>query len=754
MKKISRRIYFLAAKAFAFINGKSFALSILDRSGMRSASVQWLRFGIDLAKKKQDKERLKRYADIALDNYPGNTIGYLESAEILCAEGDVEGAYALLLKSPRSKQSNKKLAEISLQRRVSDEFSADLRSTQAPDPEWLKEAQGEQQIEDIKDEEKLRSMLANSTKELRHNILNWASYRLQSSILLALGENDKALGFLMRMPRVVSRGESYYLLLARAYKETKNFRALLEVMRTLHCNYPQDHRYLLRIAEIYRDDGNWLTAYVYIKAARLLYPEYGSIRQLTFEADHLLIEQARETLKDIEDFTPANILKFLPMINRVSVFFPDMRASFSRWRATAIREWKERPFRSTAHFNKVLNLAIKLRWYDEARQLLLDSTQKNITPDPELCAWHLRIEQELGGISNFLCVAHLNENQDSLLGILNGAAIELDLASMDSSKVVEVFIPTAFFSDGEDEKPSYSTVRTFLRTIYEYILSRSDIVIVPRHQFNWRYADRRLVAKALSYHTSSAEFDSTWMHVQEASLAGRCTMDHQGFAGFSSLATDHEKIRRFTQDLPDSVLEENYQVMYEKYVQSNVSKYAQSEETDHIEGRYVFVALQVPTDVVAMLAHIKGVDMLRIVAEHYAGTDVKVVVKRHPYCSSVSVEAAIGELKKSGKIIDSHGSVHHLIDNAEAVYVVNSGVGLETLLHMKPIIVAGSCDYSYAASVMARSELELRDILNKNNALVDRRRVMEFLYYYMQKQSIACDDASMIEGRVRAWLDS
>src|SRR5690606_11694616 len=52
------------------------------------------------------------------------------------------------------------------------------------------------------------------------------------------------------------------------------------------------------------------------------------------------------------------------------------------------------------------------------------------------------------------------------------------------------------------------------------------------------------------------------------------------------------------------------------------------------------------------------------------------------------------------KVLLSNASIHSLIERAEAVYKVNSGVGLEALLHEKPVVVTGKCDYMYAATVV------------------------------------------------------
>src|SRR5690606_11683009 len=104
---------------------------------------------------------------------------------------------------------------------------------------------------------------------------------------------------------------------------------------------------------------------------------------------------------------------------------------------------------------------------------------------------------------------------------------------------------------------------------------------------------------------------------------------------------------------------------------------AQSDEPFSCDGGYVFVPLQMIADEVASLAFIDGLTLVRTLVEVYEGTGVHIVVKRHPYCQSPTVRRTLRRLERQGKILLSNASIHTLIERAEAVYTVNSGVGLE-----------------------------------------------------------------------------
>ncbi|MNF47300.1 Capsule polysaccharide biosynthesis protein [compost metagenome] len=143
-----------------------------------------------------------------------------------------------------------------------------------------------------------------------------------------------------------------------------------------------------------------------------------------------------------------------------------------------------------------------------------------------------------------------------------------------------------------------------------------------------------------------------------------------------------------------AVLTETENELRAIYIHNNATKYSQKAALITYADDYVFVAPQTPTDTVAALAGIAGVELVRTVADHYYGSPTKVQVKRHPYCNSLTVQKTLETLASTSAIEMSDDSVHDLISGANAVFIMNSGVGLEALLHGRPVVVTGECDYS------------------------------------------------------------
>jgi len=753
---------FWIVKLLSALHARKMALRVFDHLNVDRLSLKQLRFAIDLAGRITDRQRSKQYARMAVAHFPQNTVGYLALANWFQEEERFDEAKAVIDAAPSAHTVKKMKREIERQRLSVelDHIDAEIPGMQNFDNTWTLAtvATGETgtahgyRADNILEEptENIQKEIGKASVKIRQNPLNWNAYWTLSKLLLQADAFEQAAKLLIRLPKRVWRNIDYYLATARACEGSGKLRQALTSLLVAQRDFPCDHRILLRISNIYRDTGDWETAYIYTCAAQRIYPKYGTIRKLTFEADHLLIQEGYETLEWIKKFTAAELLKFLPMINRVSVFFPDARDMITDWRDQARKALRINPFRSATHLEKVFKLTVKLRWYEDAQKLLEQGGARGVLPKPETVAWYQSRKAALGSMASLLEIAYLNESGKNLIGIRNHAAIDIYPDDVKSPNVVELFIPTAFFADAEDEKPSYETIRIFLHTVYDHLLAQSDLIIVPRHQYNWRFCKRHLQARAVSYHTN-AEFEKNWLHLQEATLAGRCSMDHQGFAGYSSLASGRIDIAGFCRDKNEAELEGNYRTIYETYVGGNISKYAQSTQQKKITGRYVFVALQVSTDIVANLAWIKGEELVRAVAEHYHGTDVKVVVKRHPYCKSIAIETILETLSKQGMIQISTASVHDLIGEAEVVYTVNSGVGLETLMHMKPLVITGASDYMYGVTALAKTLDELQTVMSTTME-VDRRRVLELFYYYTNQYTIPADDDALIKNRLDEWL--
>lgn len=518
------------------------------------------------------------------------------------------------------------------------------------------------------------------------------------------------------------------LILAKSFqqigKHTESYKTLIDAQ----VKFPNERKILMRLGEILQNDKKIPQAHICFKAAKIFYPEYGTVKKLSFEVDNELWTNALETLNEILLFSTLSHLKFLPVLNRVSPFFPDKRDTIISIRNNVQSILLKKKGKKGTNPNNQVKIAIKCRWLALAESIILRNVNGSQPVSDSIIHWLNTVKEYQKGYELFFSLANHNDDNTKLKGFLNGNEIELNHDKKLKFKCVEVFIPSVFFTNPAEEKPSYHTVRNFFINIYSYLLTLDDIIVVPRNQWNWRKCDPIINnAYVISYHTRSMDMDNKkHLHIQESTLAERCSMDYMGYAGYSSLADD------FTYKVIDNYSKHNnieQQISF--YINNNISKYKQSDEEFHLKSDYVFIPMQVTTDAVASLSYIDGINLLKSVSEYYFNTSTKVVVKRHPYCNSIEVEKLINELEKDGRIIISNSSVHHLIKGAKAVITVNSGVGLEAIIHNKPVIITGKSDYYYAATAIAKNEQELKDIISNLESLNINEVLREsFLAYY------------------------
>src|SRR5690606_27149045 len=196
----------------------------------------------------------------------------------------------------------------------------------------------------------------------------------------------------------------------------------------------------------------------------------------------------------------------------------------------------------------------------------------------------------------------------------------------------------------------------------------------------------------------------------------------------------------------------HWQVLRRDLVEGMKSKYSQGEaDVRNIEGGYIFLPMQVADDTVARLADIDTLSLLRALVEWAKRSGQTVVVKRHPMCRDERIDAAIREAAAAGHIVVSNGNVHSLVSGARCVVTVNSGVGAEALLQLKPVITTGGSDYA-AATAHARSVEELYALLDAGGPLLADEDIKKFLWTYTRNYMVRFDDEAALCARLSSLL--
>ncbi|MFD1509036.1 hypothetical protein [Lacimonas salitolerans] len=239
----------------------------------------------------------------------------------------------------------------------------------------------------------------------------------------------------------------------------------------------------------------------------------------------------------------------------------------------------------------------------------------------------------------------------------------------------------------------------------------------------------------LSHHTiNSPAFEviasrgTTIRHFKAADLPGYTCLDPMGFAGWSSLA-DKQAADFDQPDRAKAEIDAFYMQSKAQVSSGAQSKYKQSRIAEDLPPKFVFVALQTIGDMVQRQAYMPMLTMLELVVERFSGTEIQVVIKRHPKCSSTRVTKALKALQNMPGVKITTNSIHNILARAQAIFTVNSGVGGEAIIYDLPLYCFGKADYAAVAhQVRSRDDL-YRLTTPIRPACTDMQR-RNFLFHY------------------------
>lgn len=270
--------------------------------------------------------------------------------------------------------------------------------------------------------------------------------------------------------------------------------------------------------------------------------------------------------------------------------------------------------------------------------------------------------------------------------LLRGHLLHFQVLSgrqLSENRFIVAAAPT--FIDGGGEKGTMPAVVAEL----EHLAPR-EVAVVPSYLLPFLYSLGR--SKIWSYHTVGR-----WpriVHFKAADVPPYLCIDSEGFAGWATLAFEDFESLGIESSPKDIKFAQEWATRYHF---SNESKYEQAPlGANNLPGDFVFVALQVASDLSQKLRRWPQWVMLLMVATRFAGSDLKTVVKRHPKCESRVIGGILYLLEKTRLIQVTKASIHELIPKSRAIFTVNSGVGSEALMYEKPVYLFGSADYQLA----------------------------------------------------------
>ena len=256
----------------------------------------------------------------------------------------------------------------------------------------------------------------------------------------------------------------------------------------------------------------------------------------------------------------------------------------------------------------------------------------------------------------------------------------------------------------------------------------------------------------LSYHSSSPKKHPNVWHVHTSGSVGYFSVDPLGYSSFSDVAKSSHYFED-SQKVDLNVATEWFEFYSKKYIEEDMSRLYQSNYSSlDLNEPYVFIAGQLSYDsVIKQHSNVNGQQYYNKIAETFGDKGYKVVFKHHP-ATYISGKSNQFYVPKHPSVIETKASIHSAIKNAAAVFVMNSGVGLEALLHKKHVFTGGNCDYKWVTNQIKNlNEIEnCFDIIKKP---VDTERIIKYIYYLHNHVYVDCYDIDSIKRKIQEILN-
>lgn len=250
-------------------------------------------------------------------------------------------------------------------------------------------------------------------------------------------------------------------------------------------------------------------------------------------------------------------------------------------------------------------------------------------------------------------------------------------------------------------------------------------------------------------HKTRREVPHANLFYKEMHMRGLFTVDDQGWgADHSRLLTPPDLSAVSTSDA-----ERFCRSMRAEFLTNGRSKFDQPAMNDippQVKP-YFFAPLQMPGDDVIMYhSPITVPQYVALLSQWAEQRGRHVVFKLHPGQMPAEV---VEEIKKwtasSSNVFLMNENVHSLISGAHAVLVINSGVGFESLIHGKPVVTLGACDYQWVTFRGTVSDLDAA--WEWGNAFSDHDRLQgfRFIHYYYHHHAYLTSEATRVRVKPR-----
>ena len=241
------------------------------------------------------------------------------------------------------------------------------------------------------------------------------------------------------------------------------------------------------------------------------------------------------------------------------------------------------------------------------------------------------------------------------------------------------------------------------------------------------------------------------LHQKIAYLSDFSYLDASGFGPFSK-QPDARSLQKYVETISIKVAEEFHSELKDRYINRRRSKFKQPDKELSLppERTIYFFAMQTPFDTVARKAHLNQYDAIDAVLRHFKSSDRLLAIKRHPLDDTSKTQEFLERIKNDNNCILVDGNIHDLIQRTVATICVNSGVGIEALIHLKPVITLGKSDYALATNEAKTAEdlIDTIERINLRPRTPNEEFTKKFLAYFFKEHAVHVEDYSNISERL------
>lgn len=235
-------------------------------------------------------------------------------------------------------------------------------------------------------------------------------------------------------------------------------------------------------------------------------------------------------------------------------------------------------------------------------------------------------------------------------------------------------------------------------------------------------------------HTISKNENQNIINIKPFYLADHYYFDKMGFSAWSEIATLEPEFL-FKNNSNANLFFKKY---YENIVLNNLSKYNQPKKKQHkLPSKYYFLPLQLVDDTVNKLCKYSTENFLKKILNIFSKSNENLIIKRHPKCKSRILTNILNNLDvKNISVLD--GSIHDLISKSCAVLVNNSGVGFESLFHLKPVYTFGRSDYQIVCRNVSLDDFKVSEVSSLTE--IEIKKIKFFIFNILNEFIIKTDD--------------